>query len=269
MAKKVKTDEEQTAPAVVEVQVEEEVKTEDKPAAVDPDATVLAAAAAAAVAAVEGVDVDAADIEATAAALSVVKQDGQDGENEDDEDKKNEHRRKRYRETPNKDGTHESVLASRRAKDRARYATMTEEQRQAYNAKRREQYHRQSEQSRFKRRDRERARYHSFDPETAKERNQRRAKLERERYQKLTPEELEEKNRKRRERAALARQKKKAALTSGADSPEASSKKEEGADAEGPSEDMIKAAVDAATAAVVASGEDVGAAKKEDGFVSV
>lgn len=48
------------------------------------------------------------------------------------------------------------------------------------------------------------------DAEAAKERNARRAKLERERYQKLTPQELEEKNRRRRERAALARQKKEA-----------------------------------------------------------
>ena len=49
---------------------------------------------------------------------------------------------------------------------------------------------------------RERVRYHSLDPESAKERNARRARLERERYKKLTPEELEAKNRKRRERAA-------------------------------------------------------------------
>jgi hypothetical protein len=36
--------------------------------------------------------------------------------------------------------------------------------------------------------------------------------LERERYQRLTPEELEAKNRKRRERSALAKQKKEAAV---------------------------------------------------------
>ena len=94
--------------------------------------------------------------------------------------------------------------------DRQRYAGMTSDQRQQYNAKRREQYHRQSEISRQKRRERERARYHSLNNDAAKDRNARRAKLERERYQKLTPEELEAKNRKRRERAALARQKKDA-----------------------------------------------------------
>lgn len=87
---------------------------------------------------------------------------------------------------------------------------MTPEQRMQYNSKRREQYHRQSENSRQKRRERERARYHSLTNDSAKDRNARRAKLERERYQKLTPEELEAKNRKRRERAAMARQKKDA-----------------------------------------------------------
>jgi hypothetical protein len=149
--------------------------------------------------------------------------------------KKNENRRKRYREKTfdeieaefpdNGDdisitssqkkkgivgGTHEDLLAARRMKDRQRYATMTADQRQAYNAKRREQYHRQSELSRQRRRERERARYHSLQMEEAKVRNKRRAKLERERYQKLSPEELEAKNRRRRERAALNRQKKEA-----------------------------------------------------------
>jgi hypothetical protein len=146
--------------------------------------------------------------------------------------KVNENRRKRYREKTfdeieaefpdngddismtdsqkKKGGTHEDLLAARRMKDRQRYATMTAEQRQAYNAKRREQYHRQSELSRQRRRERERARYHALQAEDAKMRNKRRAKLERERYQKLSPEELEAKNRRRRERALLNRQKKDA-----------------------------------------------------------
>lgn len=110
----------------------------------------------------------------------------------------------------NKPPTHEELLASRREKDRIRYASMSTEQRHQYNEKRREQYHRQNEISRQKRRERERNRYHALDNETAKERNERRAKLERERYQKLAPEELEEKNRRRRERATLARLKKDA-----------------------------------------------------------
>lgn len=80
----------------------------------------------------------------------------------------------------------------------------------SFNLEQREQYHRQTENSRQKRRERERSRYHSLTSNAAKDRNARRAKLERERYQKLTPEELEAKNRKRRERAALARQKKDA-----------------------------------------------------------
>jgi hypothetical protein len=105
-------------------------------------------------------------------------------------------------------GTHEELLKARRMKDRQRYATMTADQRQAYNAKRREQYHRQSELSRQRRRERERARYHALQTDDAKTRNKRRAKLERERYQKLSPEELEAKNRRRRERAAMNRQKK-------------------------------------------------------------
>jgi hypothetical protein len=40
--------------------------------------------------------------------------------------------------------SHEESLAARRLKDRQRYANMTAEQRQQYNAKRREQYHRQN-----------------------------------------------------------------------------------------------------------------------------
>ena len=153
---------------------------------------------------------------------------------DDANSKKNENRRKRYREKTfdeieaefpdhgddismtdsqkNKGGvgSHEDLLAARRMKDRQRYATMTPDQRQAYNAKRREQYHRQSELSRQRRRERERARYHALQADDAKSRNKRRAKLERERYQKLSPEELEAKNRRRRERAALNRQKKDA-----------------------------------------------------------
>ena len=149
--------------------------------------------------------------------------------------KKNENRRKRYREKTFDEieaefpdhgddismtdsqkkkggpgGSHDDLLAARRMKDRQRYATMTADQRQAYNAKRREQYHRQSELSRQRRRERERARYHALQSEDAKSRNKRRAKLERERYQKLSAEELEAKNRRRRERAASNRQRKDA-----------------------------------------------------------
>jgi hypothetical protein len=154
---------------------------------------------------------------------------------------KNEQRRKRYREKTFDEieaefpmggddisltdsqkklkatgGSHEDLLAARRLKDRQRYATMTPDQRQAYNAKRREQYHRQSELSRQRRRERERSRYHALAADDAKHRNARRAKLERERYQKLSAEELESKNRKRRERAALNRQKKEAEKAGGA-----------------------------------------------------
>merc|ERR1712238_222717 len=104
--------------------------------------------------------------------------------------------------------SHEEQLASRRLKDRQRYASMNPEQRQIYNSKRRDQYHRQSENSRQRRRERERERYHSLENEDAKKRNERRAKLERERYQRLTPDNLEVKNSRRRERAAKARAKK-------------------------------------------------------------
>lgn len=107
--------------------------------------------------------------------------------------------------------SHEQHLASRRQKDRERYASMTKDQREAYNKKRREQYHRQSEDSRRKRRERERSRYHSLSVDKAKERNARRAALERERYKRLSPAELAERNAKRRERAAILRAQKKAA----------------------------------------------------------
>lgn len=172
--------------------------------------------AAAAVASTVTTEVDAA----TAAALSA----GQD--DEDDPNKRiNQDRRKRYREAKLEDEkdepiknslSHESQLASRRLKDRQRYANMTPEQRQVYNSKRREQYHRQSEISRIKRRERERSRYHALTADLAKERNARRARLERERYQRLSPDELEQKNRRRRERAAFARQKKEAAAAAAA-----------------------------------------------------
>ena len=179
-----------------------------------------ATAAAIEAAAVE-VDVSAAE---NAAALGM-----HDTPEELHDMKQKEHRRKRIREKSPMKGeadammqknvrgsgsakplTHEELLAMRREKDRVRYASMSEEQRHQYNEKRREQYHRQNEISRQKRRERERNRYHALDNETAKERNERRAKLERERYQKLAPGELEEKNRRRRERAALARMKKDA-----------------------------------------------------------
>ncbi len=119
--------------------------------------------------------------------------------------------------------THEEHLASRRQKDRERYASMTSEQRSVYNHKRREQYHRQSTTSRKKRRERERIRYHSLTNDKAKERNRRRAALERERYKKLSPEELSQRNAKRRARAAALRAKKKAeaAAAAGVTSPNA------------------------------------------------
>lgn len=184
----------------------------------------VAAAAAAAVAAVT------ADVDATVAALNVNTVDvkGDDDFEHDDLDsipRRNARKRGRdYKkedfdddlddddlddDSPLKKGqTHESQLASRRQKDRQRYANMTPEQRQIYNAKRREQYHRQTDNSRVKRRERERSRYHSLNNDAAKDRNARRARLERERYQKLSGDELEHKNRRRRERAASARTKK-------------------------------------------------------------
>ena len=116
------------------------------------DAAAAVAAVAAASAKNEALaDVGAVDLDAIAA-----------------ETKKNEQRRKRYREKnvdedpppPKKQSSattnHEDQLATRRLKDRERYASMTPEQRQIYNAKRREQYHRQSEASRQRRRERER-----------------------------------------------------------------------------------------------------------------
>jgi hypothetical protein len=169
-------------------------------------------------------DEDEAAAAAAVAAVSAFETENNNAEAElDDADtKKNEQRRKRYREKSVEDeadppikkqattqASHEDQLASRRMKDRQRYAGMTPDQRQVYNAKRRDQYHhRQSENSRQKRRERERERYHSLENEDAKTRNTRRAKLERERYQRLDPESLEKKNRKRRERAASARAKK-------------------------------------------------------------
>lgn len=108
--------------------------------------------------------------------------------------------------------SHEEHLASRRQKDRERYASMSKDQREVYNCKRREQYHRQSETSRKKRRERERVRYHSLAAPRAKERNLRRASLERERYKKLSANELASRNSKRRSRAASLRAHKKAAV---------------------------------------------------------
>jgi hypothetical protein len=107
--------------------------------------------------------------------------------------------------------SHEEHLASRRQKDRERYASMTNDQRESYNKKRREQYHRQTEESRRKRRERERNRYHALTDERAKERNARRAALERDRYKKLSPNELAARNAKRRDRASVLRAQKKAA----------------------------------------------------------
>ena len=85
------------------------------------------------------------------------------------------------------DTSHETHLANRRQKDRARYASMSPEQRQAYNSKRRQQYHKQSNNQRQKRRDRERERYHSVEDEDRRKRNQKRAEMERLRYKRLNP----------------------------------------------------------------------------------
>ena len=85
-------------------------------------------------------------------------------------------------------------LAGRRKKDRERYAAMSDEARDAYNAKRRAQYHKQGKDQRQKRRDRERARYHAVDEESRSKRNTRRAEMERNRYKKLTPEQLAERS---------------------------------------------------------------------------
>jgi hypothetical protein len=109
------------------------------------------------------------------------------------------------------DQSHEQHLASRRQKDRDRYASMSLDQREAYNRKRREQYHRQSEESRRKRRERERKRYHSLENDDAKDRNSRRASMERERYKKLSSSDLSLRNARRRERAAVLRAQKKLA----------------------------------------------------------
>lgn len=110
--------------------------------------------------------------------------------------------------------SHEQHLASRRQKDRERYASMSKDQREVYNCKRREQYHRQSEISRKKRRERERVRYHSLPGEKAKDRNVRRASLERDRYKKLSGVELSGRNAKRRARAAALRAQKKQSVAS-------------------------------------------------------
>lgn len=166
------------------------------------DDDVTAAAHAAALAAASA----AFEIEASGTVVMNSTEDVMEGSTA--AEKKNEQRRKRYREKTLDDGnnsrtdskrstgsSHSDLLASRRLKDRERYANMTPEQRMIYNAKRREQYHRQNEISRMKRRERERIRYHTLSPDKSKERNARRAKLERERYQRLKPEDLEGKAR--------------------------------------------------------------------------
>mmetsp|Transcript_23873 Transcript_23873/g.26633 ORF Transcript_23873/g.26633 Transcript_23873/m.26633 type:complete len:550 (+) Transcript_23873:67-1716(+) len=213
-------------------------KTEEKEHNVEIDGAMIAEAAAAAVAAVGDVQlaVDAAlaaerNDEGAAAAVAAVAAAAQATEAENttnialevDAEMKKIEQRKRYHENlksveegenpPAKkqrtnQESHEEQLASRRLKDRQRYASMNPEQRQIYNSKRRDQYHRQSENSRQRRRERERERYHSLENDDAKKRNERRAKLERERYQRLTPDNLEAKNSRRRERAAKARAKK-------------------------------------------------------------
>ncbi|CAB9527423.1 expressed unknown protein [Seminavis robusta] len=194
----------------VDVQHTHDVKPSDADTTDKDTSAMIAEAAAAAVASVAG---GGASEDATAAALAV-KTDGQVAEEE--RAKRNQLRRKRYREKAEEGSvisgadsrtlkSHEEQLATRRLKDRERYASMTSKQRQVYNAKRRDQYHRQSEESRQKRRERERNRYHSLGDGDAKERNARRAKLERERYQRLSATDLETKNRKRRERAAHLR----------------------------------------------------------------
>ena len=61
-----------------------------------------------------------------------------------------------------KSQNHEDQLATRRMKDRQRYANITQDQRLVYNSKRCDQYHRQSKISRQRRRDRVRSRYRSL-----------------------------------------------------------------------------------------------------------
>ena len=73
---------------------------------------------------------------------------------DEDEDDLEAHRKAHPNSNHNNSSSHEDLLAARRLKDRQRYATMTPDQRQAYNAKRREQYHRQSDHSRQRRRER-------------------------------------------------------------------------------------------------------------------
>ena len=96
---------------------------------------------------------------------------------------------------------HDDLLEQRRIKDRKRYAGMSDNQREAYNAHRRDLYHKQGDETRKRRRERERSRYHSLEGDAKKERNARRAKLERDRYNKLNKEELELRNARRRERS--------------------------------------------------------------------
>ena len=56
--------------------------------------------------------------------------------------------------------SHQKQLTDRREKDKEKYASMTREERRAYNAKRRDKYHRQSMESRQKQRQRARNQYH-------------------------------------------------------------------------------------------------------------
>lgn len=209
---------------------------DDKNGSVEDDTSaMIAEATAAAIASATAVDVIAVDAAALAAesAANLVDAAGVPVVplRPSHSDRKNEQRRKRYRERildeevydeeageaskqrPRTASTcHGDHLASRRAKDRDRYANMTPEEREAYNARRRSQYGKQPSSTRQRRRERERIRYHNFSEDDTKERNARRAELERERYKKLSREVLDERNRKRRERAMALRLKKMAEM---------------------------------------------------------
>jgi hypothetical protein len=106
----------------------------------DTTALIAAAAAAAAVEAAGDVDVHAAVLAVEEAAAHQVATD----EAEAEEESNNKIKRAKLNESSDASvsingNTHEETLASRRMKDRNRYASMNAEQRIAYNQKRREQ----------------------------------------------------------------------------------------------------------------------------------
>lgn len=178
------------------------------PSEISAEVTAAAAAAAASLNGFSGGVGESDLMLSNEIAQTVLDAAGPDGQMQGDHDPNDPNRPPNF--------SHEQHLASRRMKDRERYASMTPDQREIYNSKRREQYHRQSEASRKKRRERERTRYHSLTQCDAKDRNVRRAALERERYKKLDPGELAARNARRRERAAALRAQKKAAAAAAA-----------------------------------------------------